>query len=691
MEDPSNENGAASRTFSVDESMRSEDISEAVLMQSPGLTPVSFGCAPRAWLADAEASAVPTPPPHLEISLAAQRNEPSVSSPLRQQRAHVPSSRSSKRTSSPTEARGRGARPTSPTNNNRLSVAGDEAAQRGWTPSHLEKLRAAGLELRTVRTGGGYRERPYTASELLGVAASLGNEVRRLRGVIDSERAAHRAHEEEGDGLAERLRSMISERDAMLEQRLRDEQSLAEMRSEMEHLRAIEPAMAKLIVEQEATQFAKAEAEAELSSLRGEGARGLERSRQLERALDAEKDHAKILERRLDAQREATIRLVSVLPPPPLLDSDAADEPASPTIHLLAHSAGTPPAPAAAANGSVKGGAASASVVLRGAGAVLSPDSQRATQPGALSYLAECTSRGKAWVAYAESCYKSLLRLRDGARALRSKVDELEEQVGESQEALRQSADEIADLKLDLFEARNEIRTAREARAAQALEPSQAQSAGAPAAASPAKRRPPATRVDLTSAATGLETELVPSPKSPRRSDLAWHMPGGISAHHAEMKGRALAAEASRRYEELLTELGDERRARADEEEATARRLAANAAEIARLRKECAALRRVAEAAMEAERRGVIPRRRSSVASVRSPESGAGPAHAPSAGVDLASLDGDGGGGRASLPKGTARHAFGQTTFEMRRDLRQKAYERLKAEQVRAAHGAAAG
>ena len=677
MEDPSNEYGAHSRTISVDESIRSEDISEAVLMQSPGLTPVSFGCAPRAWPTEAEAPAVPPPQRHLEISLSAQRNAPAISSPLRQQRAHVPSSCSS-----------RGARPTSPTNNTRLSLIGDEATPRGWTPSHLEKLRAAGLELRTLRTGGGYRERPYTASELLGVAASLGNEVRRLRGVIDSEREVQRADEENSDVLADQLRSMISERDAMLEQRLRDEQSLAEMNAELEHLRALEPAMAKLIVEQEATQFAKAEAEAELSSLRGEGARGLERSKQLELALEAEKEHAKILERRLEAQREATIRLVSVLPPPPLLDDDAADELASPTVHLLAHNAGTPPAPAAAANGSVKGGAPSASVVLRGASAIMSPGTERATQPGALSYLAECTSRGKAWVAYAESCYKSLLRERDAARALRSKAGHLETQVGESQEALRLSADEIADLKLDLFEARNEIRTTREARASQALEPSsQAQSVGPPGA-SPVNRRPPATRVDLTSAATSLETELVPSPKSPRRSDVAWHMPGGISAHHSEMKGRALAAEASRRYEELLTELGDERRARADEEEATAHRLAANAAEIARLRKECAALRRVAEAAMEAERRAVIPRRRSSVPSVRSPESAAGPAHAPSPGLDLTSLDGDGGGGRASLPKATARPASnGQTTFEMRRDLRQRAYERLKAGQVRAAAG----
>ena len=53
--------------------------------------------------------------------------------------------------------------------------------QKGWNPMHLEKLRAAGLELQMVRTGGGYREKPYTAAELLGVAASLGDELRRLR------------------------------------------------------------------------------------------------------------------------------------------------------------------------------------------------------------------------------------------------------------------------------------------------------------------------------------------------------------------------------------------------------------------------------------------------------------------------------------------------------------------------------
>lgn len=54
-------------------------------------------------------------------------------------------------------------------------------------------LAAAGLQTRVKRVGGGYREVPYTADELLGVAASLGDQLRAIaaeRDRILSERAA---------------------------------------------------------------------------------------------------------------------------------------------------------------------------------------------------------------------------------------------------------------------------------------------------------------------------------------------------------------------------------------------------------------------------------------------------------------------------------------------------------------------
>ena len=187
-----------------------------------------------------------------------------------------------------------------------------------------------------VRTGGGYREKLYTAAELLGVAASLGDELRRLREATAAEKAELQLIEAEGEGRADEMRRLSIERDKMIEQHQADAAALAELRAELDRARALEPALAKMIVEQEAMEFAKAEAEAQLAALRGEGTRGNERIGLLEQQVQAEKEHVKLLERRLEAQREATIRL---RPGPAtaanLLEPDVGDAPTAPTIHLL--------------------------------------------------------------------------------------------------------------------------------------------------------------------------------------------------------------------------------------------------------------------------------------------------------------------------------------------------------------------
>ena len=144
-----------------------------------------------------------------------------------------------------------------------------------------------------------------------------------------------------------------------------------------------------------------------------------------------------------------------------------------------------------------------------------------------------------------------------------------------------------------------------------------------------------------------------------------------MAAHHAEMKHQALAAEAKRRYEALLAELTDERQAFAE-----------GKAELNALRKECAALRRVAQAAMENERRAAAVVAPYPVDRTRRFASPPGGRRSPER-ADLASIDSGGDSpdeGRAPVMR---------TTYESRRDMRRRTYERLKAEKLKVA--AAAG
>ena len=144
--------------------------------------------------------------------------------------------------------------------------------------------------------------------------------------------------------------------------------------------------------------------------------------------------------------------------------------------------------------------------------------------PGTLTYLAESTTRAKAWVTYAEGCYKyalnTVLRMQD-------------------------EADEAAKIKLENVEMLNEIRALRNA-AAEAEAEAQKKAYVLPEEPlSPSKAKPPAPASDA----------VIPSPKRERR----------LGTNMEEEKHRALAEEATRRYEALLAELTDERQARASE------------------------------------------------------------------------------------------------------------------------------
>ena len=493
--------------------------------------------------------------------------------------------------------------------------------QKGWNPMHLEKLRAAGLELRMVRTGGGYREKPYTAAELLGVAASLGDELRRLREATAAEKAELQLIEAEGEGRADEMRRLSIERDKMIEQHQADAAALAELRAELDRARALEPALAKMIVEQEAMEFAKAEAEAQLAALRGEGTRGNERIGLLEQQVQAEKEHVKLLERRLEAQREATIRLVQVLPPPPIFsEPDVGDAPTAPTIHLL--------------TGEMRGPARTPSVSVQ-----LDVGDE---PPGTLTYLAESTTRAKAWVTYAEGCYKyalnTVLRMQD-------------------------EADEAAKIKLENVEMLNEIRALRNAAAEAEAEAQKKAYVPPEEPFSPSKAKPPAPASDA----------VIPSPKRERR----------LGTNMEEEKHRALAEEATRRYEALLAELTDERQARASD----GRRAQA---ELVELRKECAALRRVTEAALEAEKRGLqgmhgyVANQQQRRSRSPAPKPSPPPPVTPPSPADLSRIDSGSplGSPRARPPPSASTRASGSSQFEMRRDQRRRAYE---AQKVRAA------
>ena len=633
-------------------------------------------------------------------------------------------------------------RDTSPTSRlaeSRLPLAPTDPS---WNATHLEQLRAAGLELRTARTGGGYRERPYSASELLNVAAGLGDEVRRLNGLLERAGFALQETNAESAGRDEELARLNRDNADLVQLRVDDAARLAEVRAELEEAKKLEPAMTRLLKEQEAEMFARAEAEAALTGLRGEGARVHEKLAMLESSVEAEKEKCARLERRLEAHREATIKLVSALPPPPLHEPNAA-EMSPPRIRMLTEADqggdgggngdGGKMAAGASRTGSSGGGMGAADVSPLGS-RESSPGGPPASgrravaessQPGTLAHLAESTGRAVSWVAYAEACYKYAQSLREGGRVLQSRVNGLEAQLSDAKDELAQSASEHATLKLTLLEAKNEIRAMRS-------------STGDEGATTTSDEQPSrqggAQQADVHN--------IIPSParcRSAETTQLGWSLPGGVAAHHEYTKARALAAEAERRYEALLVELSDERRGRREDAVAASEQLEAAVkaveqalgaqwgeqlevagSETIALRRECAALRRVAEAAIENERRGqrereaaivhcfmpLSSRRYSSPASrarqrskspggtvTGTPPAAARPSLLGERDSNLNSIDDDDSGGPSPLPdenraphqsaRGRAARGRAAGSFEARLDQRRKAYELLKAERER--------
>ena len=196
-------------------------------------------------------------------------------------------------------------------------------------------LQSAGLQVRVKRTGGGYRDQPYTADELLERAAQLGEQVRVLTAEKDEqmatlreERAARAEAELAGGTHQSQLAKLQAERGAMLDM-LREAAhwkaaTTDELGRHVSRQAELEAALAQQSADADAwraacqaAKLAVAEMQAELDSMRSVGTRGQERIEALQRAMGAEDEHLALLSRRLSAQRDASFKLLSVLPTPP--------------------------------------------------------------------------------------------------------------------------------------------------------------------------------------------------------------------------------------------------------------------------------------------------------------------------------------------------------------------------------------
>ena len=149
-----------------------------------------------------------------------------------------------------------------------------------WHNETGQLLAAAGLQTRVKRVGGGYREVPYTAAELLEVAASLGMQLRATaeeRDRIQRERSSLQGHASESSARQqvmhiEQLRTQIEElrhqqaSSSHFQQEyemLKQEHAKATTQLE-EQLQAQHIFAANFRAQLEDLRFAHAEAEAEL-------------------------------------------------------------------------------------------------------------------------------------------------------------------------------------------------------------------------------------------------------------------------------------------------------------------------------------------------------------------------------------------------------------------------------------------
>jgi hypothetical protein len=147
--------------------------------------------------------------------------------------------------------------------NSRGSARSPQSPHWDWDTDVQTQLQAAGLQTRVKRVGGGYREVPYSAQELLAVAASLGNQLRQM--ATDREHAEATLHEERA--LRESLSAQCEERTLVITQ-LEHEREQARRESEGAEAVAAQAAQARRWQTHfEDLKFSHAEAEVEASSL----------------------------------------------------------------------------------------------------------------------------------------------------------------------------------------------------------------------------------------------------------------------------------------------------------------------------------------------------------------------------------------------------------------------------------------
>ena len=382
-------------------------------------------------------------------------------------------------------------------------------------------LTSAGLQVRVKRTGGGYCDQPYTADELLERAAQLGDEVQRLTAERDEygttlrdERAARAEAELAGGSHQAQLAKLGMERRAMLDM-LREAATDKAAASEelgrsLSRVAELEAAVTKHAAESEAwraacqaARLALAEMQAELDAARSTGTRGQERIEALQRAMGAEDEHIGLLSRRLSAQRDASLRLLSVLPTPPaalpVAPGFASESHASPPIGGVSAATASSAAAAPASTAASPFDAAAAAAAALGAATLAAAAAPAATSPrsslaapgrlpphadgtlgtplgrpdavgptgstavhtspeireatGTLEHLAEAVARARAWVRFGTRWHEHALDLAEGIVRIDSRWQHTRSMLAETEGAKQAAEAELEALRAELADA----------------------------------------------------------------------------------------------------------------------------------------------------------------------------------------------------------------------------------------------
>ena len=382
-------------------------------------------------------------------------------------------------------------------------------------------LTSAGLQVRVKRTGGGYCDQPYTADELLERAAQLGDEVQRLTAERDEygttlrdERAARAEAELAGGSHQAQLAKLGLERRAMLDM-LREAATDKAAASEelgrcLSRVAELEAAVTKNAADSEAwraacqaARLSLAEMQAELDAARSTGTRGQERIEALQRAMGAEDEHIGLLSRRLSAQRDASLRLLSVLPTPPaalpVAPGFASESHASPPIGGVSAATASSAAAAPASTAASPFDAAAAAAAALGAATLAAAAAPAATSPrsslaapgrlpphadgtlrtplgrpdavgptgstavhtspeireatGTLEHLAEAVARARAWVRFGTRWHEHALDLAEGIVRIDSRWQHTRSMLAETEGAKQAAEAELEALRAELADA----------------------------------------------------------------------------------------------------------------------------------------------------------------------------------------------------------------------------------------------